>query len=38
MGKLGISIYQEKSTEQEIKNYIDKAAENGFSRIFSCLL
>ncbi|SCK03909.1 Uncharacterized conserved protein [uncultured Clostridium sp.] len=38
MGKLGISIYQEKSTEQEIKNYIDKATENGFSRIFSCLL
>ncbi|MDU2673213.1 MAG: MupG family TIM beta-alpha barrel fold protein [Clostridium sp.] len=38
MRKLGISIYQEKSTEQEIKNYIDKAAENGFSRIFSCLL
>lgn len=38
MGKLGISIYQEKSTEQEIKNYIDKAAKNGFSRIFSCLL
>lgn len=38
MGKLGISIYQEKSTEQEILNYIDRAAENGFSRIFSCLL
>ena len=38
MGKLGISIYQEKSTEEEILRYIDKAAENGFSRIFSCLL
>ncbi len=38
MGKLGISIYQEKSTEEEILRYINKAAENGFSRIFSCLL
>lgn len=38
MGKLGISIYQEKSTEKEIMDYIDKAAKNGFSRIFSCLL
>lgn len=38
MGKLGISIYQEKSTEEEILRYIDKATENGFSRIFSCLL
>lgn len=38
MGKLGISIYVEKTTEQEIFNYIDKAAECGFSRIFSCLL
>lgn len=38
MGKLGISIYQEKSTQEEIFEYIDKAAENGFSRIFSCLL
>ncbi|MGL5327651.1 MAG: DUF871 domain-containing protein [Peptostreptococcaceae bacterium] len=38
MGKLGISIYPDKSSEKEIYNYIDKAAENGFSRIFSCLL
>ena len=38
MGKLGISIYQEKSSEQDIKNYINKASKNGFSRIFSCLL
>lgn len=38
MGKLGISIYQEKSTEQEIFDYIDRAAKHGFSRIFSCLL
>lgn len=38
MGKLGISIYQEKSTEQDILDYIDKAAQHGFSRVFSCLL
>lgn len=38
MGKLGISIYQEKSTEREILDYIDRAAKQGFSRIFSCLL
>ena len=38
MGKLGISIYQDKTTEKEIYNYIDRAYENGFSRIFSCLL
>ena len=38
MGKLGISIYQEKTTEEEIYKYIDIASENGFSRIFSCLL
>lgn len=38
MGKLGISIYPEKTTEKEIYDYIDRAAENGFTRIFSCLL
>ena len=38
MGKLGISIYPEKSTEQEMYEYIDKAHKHGFSRIFSCLL
>lgn len=38
MGKLGISIYEEKSTEKEIFDYIDKAHSYGFSRIFSCLL
>ncbi len=38
MGKLGISIYPEKTTEELIYNYIDKASEYGFSRIFSCLL
>ncbi|MGO1041922.1 DUF871 domain-containing protein [Clostridioides difficile] len=38
MVRLGISIYPEKTTEKEIYDYIDKAAENGFTRIFSCLL
>lgn len=38
MGRLGISIYIEKSTEEEIFKYIDTAEKYGFSRIFSCLL
>lgn len=38
MRKLGVSIYPEKSTEKEIFNYLDLASENGFTRIFSCLL
>lgn len=38
MRKLGISIYPEKSTIDEMKDYITKAYEAGFSRIFSCLL
>ena len=38
MGKLGISIYVEKSSIEEIIDYIDKAYKSGFSRIFSCLL
>lgn len=38
MGRLGISIYVDKSNEEELKDYIDRAAKNGFSRIFSCLL
>lgn len=38
MRRLGISIYPEKSTKEEILAYIDQAAEYGFSRIFSCLL
>lgn len=36
--RLGISIYPEKSDKQTILNYIDKASEYNFSRIFSCLL
>ncbi len=38
MGKLGISIYPEKTTDELIYNYIDVASKYGFSRIFSCLL
>lgn len=38
MRKLGISIYPEKDDSQLIKDYIKKASESGFSRIFSCLL
>lgn len=38
MRKLGISIYPDKSSVQEMKDYIVKAQEAGFSRIFSCLL
>ena len=38
MKKLGISIYPEKTDEKTLKQYIDKTAETGFSRIFSCLL
>ncbi len=38
MRRLGISIYPEKTTAERIYRYIDKAAECGFSRIFSCLL
>uniref|UniRef100_UPI0026135B04 DUF871 domain-containing protein n=1 Tax=uncultured Clostridium sp. TaxID=59620 RepID=UPI0026135B04 len=38
MGRLGISIYVEKTSEKEIFEYIDKAEKYGFSRIFSCLL
>lgn len=38
MRRLGISIYPEKSSVYEIKEYIDLAANYGFKRIFSCLL
>lgn len=38
MGKLGISIYPEKTSDELIYNYIDSASKYGFSRIFSCLL
>lgn len=38
MRKLGISIYPDRSSFDEIKEYIIKAKEVGCSRIFSCLL
>lgn len=38
MRKLGISLYAEKSSIEDMKNYIDRACQCGFSRIFSCLL
>lgn len=38
MRKLGISIYPDKSTVKEMKEYIVKASKAGFSRIFSNLL
>ncbi|MFV0479792.1 MAG: DUF871 domain-containing protein [Anaerorhabdus sp.] len=38
MRKLGISLYPEKSSKEEIFEYITKAKKAGFSRIFSCLL
>lgn len=38
MRRLGISIYPEKSSIDEIKNYLQKAREIGATRIFSCLL
>lgn len=36
--KLGISIYPDKSSLEEMKTYIEAASKYGFSRIFSCLL
>lgn len=38
MRKLGISIYPDKSSVEDMKNYIEKASQYGFNRIFSCLL
>ena len=38
MKRLGLSIYPEKSTLEEIKSYLKDASELGFSRVFSCLL
>lgn len=38
MRRLGISIYPEKSDKKTILEYIDRAANAGFKRIFSCLL
>ena len=38
MKRLGISIYPEKTSKEELLEYIDRASYAGFSRIFSCLL
>ncbi|MGX6977857.1 DUF871 domain-containing protein [Vagococcus elongatus] len=38
MGKLGISIYPEKSTFEKDKAYLDLAHEYGFKRVFTSLL
>lgn len=38
MRRLGISIYPEKDSVENILAYIKKAGESGFSRTFSCLL
>lgn len=38
MRRLGVSIYPEKSTVEEIKNYLEETSCLGFSRVFSCLL
>lgn len=38
MNRLGISIYPNNSTVEEIKEYIKLAAKYGFERIFTCLI
>lgn len=38
MARLGISVYPDHDTEENIRKYIDLAADHGFARIFSCLL
>lgn len=38
MNRLGISIYPNNSTVEEIKEYIKLAAKYGFKRIFTCLI
>lgn len=38
MKSLGISVYPEHSSVQEIKDYIELAHRYGFTRIFTCLL
>lgn len=38
MHKLGISVYPEKSSKEEVYSYLELAAKYGFSRIFTCLL
>lgn len=38
MRRLGISIYPQHSTLEEMQNYIQLAHDNGFDRIFTCLM
>ena len=38
MHRLGISVYPEKSSKEEIYNYLTLASHYGFTRIFTCLL
>ena len=38
MRRLGVSIYPEKSTVEEIKNYLEETSRLGFSRVLSCVL
>lgn len=38
MRKLGISVYPNHQSVEDIKNYMDLAAKYGFSRVFTCLL
>lgn len=38
MRRLGISIYPQHSSMEEIQNYIQLAHTNGFDRIFTCLM
>lgn len=38
MRRLGIAVYPQHSTVQELKGYIQLAHENGFDRMFTCLM
>ncbi|GLC88489.1 DUF871 domain-containing protein [Lysinibacillus piscis] len=38
MRRLGISLYPQHSTLEEMKRYVQLAHENGFDRIFTCLM
>ncbi len=38
MHRLGVSVYPEKSSMEDIRAYLEKAADFGFTRIFTCLL
>lgn len=38
MRKLGLSIYTDQAPVDQIINYISRAHENGFSRIFTCMI